>query len=103
MVDLSDKLTEDFLTLAATLKDFKQCTGDIVSMFKTFNNSVDEPKYQINSSIYECLNSTFSTWCSQTHNQSRVVSRFLQKSFTYTSKEIQALNEVLLKIIFFSL
>lgn len=94
MFDLSEKLSEDFLVMAGTLKELKDTSKEIVETFKKFNKSVDEPNYKINEDIFTCLNSTFSSWCGQAHNQSRIVSRFLQKTFSYTSKEIQALNEV---------
>lgn len=94
MIDLSGKLSEDFLNLAGTLKEVKDCTKEIIDMFKSFNNSVEGPNYQINQDIYSSLHSTFSNWCGQAHSQSRIISRFLEKTFSYTGKEIQALNEV---------
>lgn len=96
MVDLSHKLSDNFVTLGGTLKEIKDCTKQIIQMFKRFNNSIEEDPFKVNEDIFTCLNSTFSNWCGHASNQSRVISRFMQKTFDYTGKEIQALNEVTL-------
>jgi hypothetical protein len=83
------------------MTEIKQTLGEIHNSHVVFNKATTIGSTSIIQSIYGSLSETFSTWSSQVKSQGKIISQFLEKSFKYTSQEIDSLSDVqpqLLKI-----
>lgn len=91
---MSQQLGLDFKGVAVTLNEMKQCARDIKLCFGKYNSAVPIGKAEINECIFDCLESTLSSWTTKIVRESNMLNDFLERQFNYTQLEIKSHNEV---------
>jgi len=92
--NLSEQLSLDFGQIALTMNEIKKVLGEVHNSHVVFNKATSLASTQINQAIYGSLADSMNTWCSQMNSSSKIITQFLEKSFKYTSQELESLEKV---------
>ena len=80
--------------MAVTLNEMKECAREMKLCYHKFNSVVPVGKAEINECIFDCLQSTLSSWTTKIVRESNMLSDFIERQFNYTGIEIKAHNDV---------